>query len=355
MQIFLVLHIRASHKSISSYGYFPCRCTLTSSWIRQSRVSRGLQEGFHGPAQAVSPGLTRRPETQTARAKGSRSSYSFLPPNQPCGELCRLRSLKSPRRSDSSSPYPPWAKRYPPRRSSSSQLCESDRNHPLYPAAAPMLSFVNSFRAVARRQPCRVPAARALSFHPTQTTVESMDEVSDYILDAAEQRDAGFSDTTDESYFKEGAEGESRSTCLSTYHIHDIDHCVVPGVNSRGFPALKGFEPDEFVQPRAFTRDVYLHKSKGSYRSKRPQLGPDAAESRYLDPFYQLNIDPLKECLNTTLLSHFVTSMGKIRSRSETNLTWKNQRRMGKAIRRAKMMGIIPVLSRRPLRVSGGR
>ena len=48
-------------------------------------------------------------------------------------------------------------------------------------------------------------------------------------------------------------------------------------------------------------------------------------------------------------MSYFVTHMGKIKRRSETQLTWKNQRRIGKAIRRAKMMGIIPVLSRRTL------
>lgn len=53
--------------------------------------------------------------------------------------------------------------------------------------------------------------------------------------------------------------------------------------------------------------------------------------------------------MNSTLLSHFVTDMGKIRKRADTQLTWKNQRRLGKAIRRAKMMGIIPVLSRRSL------
>lgn len=78
-------------------------------------------------------------------------------------------------------------------------------------------------------------------------------------------------------------------------------------------------------------------------------LGPDAATSKELDVFHQLNLDPLKECRNTSLLSRFVTSMGKIRGRNETKLTWKNQRRMGKAIRRAKMMGLIPVLSKRPL------
>lgn len=41
--------------------------------------------------------------------------------------------------------------------------------------------------------------------------------------------------------------------------------------------------------------------------------------------------------------------MGKIKPRSQTKLTWRSQRRLGKAIRRAKMMGIIPVLSRRVL------
>ena len=65
--------------------------------------------------------------------------------------------------------------------------------------------------------------------------------------------------------------------------------------------------------------------------------------------FHQLQIDPLNEALNSRLLSHFVTDMGKIKPRSQTKLTWRSQRRLGKAIRRAKMMGIIPVLSRRVL------
>ena len=72
--------------------------------------------------------------------------------------------------------------------------------------------------------------------------------------------------------------------------------------------------------------------------------------SQRLDAFHQLNIDPLHEATSSNLMSSFVTEMGKIRTRSETLLTWKNQRRLGKAIRRARMMGIIPILSRRSLR-----
>lgn len=65
--------------------------------------------------------------------------------------------------------------------------------------------------------------------------------------------------------------------------------------------------------------------------------------------FHQLQIDPLHEAMNSRLLSYFVTEMGKIKPRSATKLTWRSQRRLGKAIRRAKMMGVIPVLSRRVL------
>lgn len=104
--------------------------------------------------------------------------------------------------------------------------------------------------------------------------------------------------------------------------------------------------PPQFVQPKRFSRDEYY---KYQWRSKPFILGPDAGASRYKDIFHQLKLNPLHESQNSSLMSYFVTHMGKIKRRSETQLTWKNQRRIGKAIRRAKMMGIIPVLSRRTL------
>ncbi|KAI0689089.1 hypothetical protein C8T65DRAFT_673698 [Cerioporus squamosus] len=100
-----------------------------------------------------------------------------------------------------------------------------------------------------------------------------------------------------------------------------------------------------FTRPRSFSRAEY---DKGRSWTKRPLLGPDAATSKELDVFYQRNSTRSRSAATRRSL-RFVTAMGKIRGRSETNLTWKNQRRMGKAIRRAKMMGIIPVLSKRPL------
>lgn len=83
--------------------------------------------------------------------------------------------------------------------------------------------------------------------------------------------------------------------------------------------------------------------------SKRPLLGPSVKESKRRDIFHQLGIDPLHESFNSSLLSTYVTGMGKIRGRAETGLTWKSQRRLGKSIRRAKMMGVMPILCKRPL------
>ncbi|KAE9410186.1 hypothetical protein BT96DRAFT_805839, partial [Gymnopus androsaceus JB14] len=79
----------------------------------------------------------------------------------------------------------------------------------------------------------------------------------------------------------------------------------------------------------------------------KPQLGPSKRDAQFKDPFYRLGVDPLKHAMNPSMLTPFISEMGKVFGRAHTDLTKKNQRRLGKAIRRAKMMGIIPVLSRR--------
>ena len=79
-----------------------------------------------------------------------------------------------------------------------------------------------------------------------------------------------------------------------------------------------------------------LHR-EDPFRRKRALLGPGAAESRRGDWFYQLNIDPLDEATNPRLLSYFVTDMGKMKSRAETKLTWRNQRTPDAASIRSRM------------------
>ncbi|KAG1755540.1 hypothetical protein EDB19DRAFT_413206 [Suillus lakei] len=77
------------------------------------------------------------------------------------------------------------------------------------------------------------------------------------------------------------------------------------------------FDHKLFIRPHYFSHD---HRFKGPPPfPKRPLIGPGKKQAKQQDSF----------------LPH----------RAETGLTTKSQRRLGKAIRRAKMMGVIPVLS----------
>ncbi|KAI0089264.1 hypothetical protein BDY19DRAFT_134415 [Irpex rosettiformis] len=116
-------------------------------------------------------------------------------------------------------------------------------------------------------------------------------------------------------------------------------------------PAFKPFSPHFFTKPSDFSREARIEQGLVR-RSKRPYLGPGRAEAEARDVFRQLNIDPVHEATNSRLLSAFLTDMGKIKPRPVTNLTWRSQRKLGKAVRRARMIGIIPQLSRKTLSVT---
>ncbi|KAG5341931.1 30S ribosomal protein S18 [Termitomyces sp. J132] len=109
----------------------------------------------------------------------------------------------------------------------------------------------------------------------------------------------------------------------------------------------KGFRYGRFVKPDDLTYKARLNAPR-AYQTRRTQQGPPASVARYKDVFHQNGIDPLDLAMDANVLSHFVSEMGKIYGRNVTGLTSKSQRRIGKAIRRAKMMGIIPVLSKSP-------
>ncbi|KAL5488013.1 hypothetical protein ACEPAI_6121 [Sanghuangporus weigelae] len=88
------------------------------------------------------------------------------------------------------------------------------------------------------------------------------------------------------------------------------------------------------------------------YRGRVP-LGP-GREARYRDIFLQHEIDPRREAHNEELMSGYMSRLGQIKPRSVTNLSQRSQRLVGKAIKRAKMMGVVPVFSNmrmRPLAV----
>ncbi|KAI9512253.1 ribosomal protein S18 [Russula earlei] len=111
-------------------------------------------------------------------------------------------------------------------------------------------------------------------------------------------------------------------------------------------PTYERVRKGRLPKDRRFLKPTDLLPREDPFRRKRALLGPGAAESRRNDWFYQLGIDPLDEATNPRLLSYFVTDMGKMKSRAETRLTWRSQRRLTKAIRRAKMMGVMPILTK---------
>ncbi|KAI9365048.1 ribosomal protein S18-domain-containing protein [Pilaira anomala] len=71
--------------------------------------------------------------------------------------------------------------------------------------------------------------------------------------------------------------------------------------------------------------------------SLRKRRGRPAAPAE--DPFEVLGLDPLHEYKNFRLLTHFVSDMGKILPRQQTGVSAKNQRKLAKAIKRARAMG----------------
>ncbi|KAF8502487.1 hypothetical protein JB92DRAFT_2973531 [Gautieria morchelliformis] len=79
-----------------------------------------------------------------------------------------------------------------------------------------------------------------------------------------------------------------------------------------------------------------------------PSVGPGAKEALRNDAFRQLDMDPVYEANNTTLLGGFISGMGKIRPRSQTGLSWRSQRKVTQAIKRAKQKGVLAIMSRYP-------
>lgn len=67
------------------------------------------------------------------------------------------------------------------------------------------------------------------------------------------------------------------------------------------------------------------------------------------DAFDRLGIDPVTEYKNFTLMSEYMTEMGRIKHSRETGLRPKNQRKVAKAIRRAIGLGLMPSVHRHPL------
>ena len=87
--------------------------------------------------------------------------------------------------------------------------------------------------------------------------------------------------------------------------------------------------------------------------SQAHPLGPPTSFAETHDPFVRYGLDPLRDATtNPYVLSEFVTSMGKIKSRGKTGLQRKSQRRIGKAVRRARVRPFSSTRSSTPVAAS---
>ncbi|KAF4770920.1 hypothetical protein N7455_011896 [Penicillium solitum] len=66
------------------------------------------------------------------------------------------------------------------------------------------------------------------------------------------------------------------------------------------------------------------------------------------DAFDALNLNPMDLYKNFSVMSEYMTSMGRIKPRSITGLRPVNQRKIAKALRRAIGMGLMPSVHRHP-------
>lgn len=83
-------------------------------------------------------------------------------------------------------------------------------------------------------------------------------------------------------------------------------------------------------------------------RTKRPLVGPRRKIAKQIDPFFLRGENPMDHINNPLMSYAFLNQLGMIKGRNQTGLTWKSQRRVGKMIRRARHMGIIPKWSGQP-------
>ncbi|TPX71546.1 hypothetical protein SpCBS45565_g01027 [Spizellomyces sp. 'palustris'] len=90
------------------------------------------------------------------------------------------------------------------------------------------------------------------------------------------------------------------------------------------------FLPNETYVPR----DLNNENIEKYIKDKQKQTPEDVCE--------KYGINPLKVYRDGTFLSRFLTRMAYMKPKSQTGLSTANQRKMTKAVKRAKAMGLLP-------------
>ncbi|KAJ7507972.1 hypothetical protein B0H11DRAFT_2271494 [Mycena galericulata] len=137
---------------------------------------------------------------------------------------------------------------------------------------------------------------------------------------------------------------------LTNMLIETAEKNPVPLANIKAPGTNRPVQEYRPITPGSFIRPYDLSLAGRSWPTRpmprRPGLPPSTRDARKMDVFYQLGVDPLKLALHPEVLDKYMSEMAMIQPRRITQLTMKSQRRIAKAIRRSKMMGVIPLFSR---------
>ncbi|SNX83317.1 related to 30s ribosomal protein s18 [Melanopsichium pennsylvanicum] len=178
------------------------------------------------------------------------------------------------------------------------------------------------------------------TFTTTASTRSALDELSSSIEKLAQARNAAPSTSSSPSSTP-GSVHNPRSTTPTR------DRQTVSG---------RAFMNGHYYNPTTLSYDSITQRPN---RLARRLLGPTKAEAVQQDLIHINGLKPGKPSLhddsykNAAILANYVSEMGKIMGRSSTGLTRKSQRQVGKAVRRARSMGLLPVMSRGGTRASG--
>lgn len=150
---------------------------------------------------------------------------------------------------------------------------------------------------------------------------------------------AGATSTRDwAKVLKNGSDVEGKdSTKMLSDMVKEIAHETSGGqdANPLGNEILPQFDPQFPINATYTHRDLMFRE--------RPRRSPPAR-----DVFEARRINPLHHYKNCLVLSRFVTEMGKIKPAEETGLKAKTQRKLSKAIRRARAMRLFPTHHQHP-------
>ncbi|BGP21490.1 STE/STE11/cdc15 protein kinase [Rhodotorula toruloides] len=142
----------------------------------------------------------------------------------------------------------------------------------------------------------------------------------------------------------EGAQKPRNTTSGLLQLLEEVDQndAALPAENN--VSVLRHIAPNAIISPLQLSprRLLVPYLPRPDFSLAYP-LGPPRKFAMTHDPFLRYDIDALEDAdLNPAILAEYVTTMGMIKPRGKTGLQKRSQKRMSRAIKRARSMGLIP-------------